>query len=90
MDAVMDWLAFYNHRRLHSTLGYLSPMQYEQRWHAAQRKKLHKSGAKNCSIQGQCQLFLCRCCVVLRGEQLIGYRKGYGGKPLSVFKMVRL
>jgi transposase InsO family protein len=39
MDAVMDWMAFYNHRRLHSTLGYLSPMQYEERWHAAQRKK---------------------------------------------------
>jgi transposase InsO family protein len=39
MDAVMDWMAFYNHRRLHSTLGYLSPMQYEQRWYAAQRKK---------------------------------------------------
>lgn len=39
MDAVLDWMAFYNHRRLHSTLGYLSPMQFEQRWHAAQRKK---------------------------------------------------
>ena len=26
-------------RRLHSTLGYLSPMQYKQRWHEAQRKK---------------------------------------------------
>jgi transposase InsO family protein len=39
MDAILDWLAFYNYRRLHSTLGYLSPMQYEQRWHAAQRKK---------------------------------------------------
>jgi transposase InsO family protein len=39
MDAVMDWMAFYNHQRLHSTLGYLSPMQFEQRWHAAQRKK---------------------------------------------------
>jgi len=24
---------------LHSTLGYLSPMQFEQRWYAAQRKK---------------------------------------------------
>jgi putative transposase len=24
---------------LHSTLGYLSPMQYEQRWYEAQRKK---------------------------------------------------
>lgn len=39
MDAVIDWLGFYNHKRLHSTLGYLSPMQYEQRWHAAQHKK---------------------------------------------------
>jgi transposase InsO family protein len=39
MDAVLDWMSFYNHRRLHSTLGYLSPMQYEDRWHAAQHKK---------------------------------------------------
>lgn len=37
-QAVMDWMAFYNHTRLHSTLGYLSPMQYEQRWMAAQLK----------------------------------------------------
>lgn len=37
MDEVIDWLAFYNHRRLHSSLGYMSPMQFEQRWHAARR-----------------------------------------------------
>lgn len=36
MDEVMDWLAFYNHKRLHSTLGYVSPMTFEQRWSAAQ------------------------------------------------------
>jgi putative transposase len=30
MDEVIDWLAFYNHRRLHSTLGYVSPRQYEE------------------------------------------------------------
>ena len=37
-QAVMDWMAFHNHRRLHSTLGYISPMRYEQRWYEAQRK----------------------------------------------------
>ncbi len=38
-QAVMDWMAFYSHRRLHSSLGYLSPMRYDQRWYEAQRKK---------------------------------------------------
>lgn len=39
MDEVMDWLSFYNHRRLHSTLGYVSPMQFERAWLAAQQKQ---------------------------------------------------
>ena len=38
MDEVIDWLNFYNHKRLHSTLGYVSPMTFEQRWHAAQQQ----------------------------------------------------
>jgi putative transposase len=38
MDEVMDWLTFYNHKRLHSTLGYVSPMTFEQRWTAAQQQ----------------------------------------------------
>ena len=39
MDEVIDWLTFYNHRRLHSTLGYVSPMTFEQRWFAAQQQE---------------------------------------------------
>ncbi|MDZ7920054.1 IS3 family transposase [Rhodoferax sp.] len=39
MDEVIDWLTFYNHRRLHSTLGYVSPMQFEKSWDAAQLLK---------------------------------------------------
>jgi len=39
MDEVIDWLTYYNHRRRHSTLGYISPMQYEQNWFAAQLKE---------------------------------------------------
>ncbi len=35
-DEVMDWIAFYNYRRLHSTLGYASPMAFEQKWLARQ------------------------------------------------------
>jgi transposase InsO family protein len=39
MDEVIDWLSFYNHRRVHSTLGYVSPMQFERAWHAAHQKR---------------------------------------------------
>ena len=39
MDEVIDWLTFYNHRRLHSTLGYASPMRFEENWRAGQAKK---------------------------------------------------
>ena len=35
-DEVMAWLLWYNQARLHSTLAYVSPMQFEQSWFAAQ------------------------------------------------------
>lgn len=38
-NAVMDWLAFYNSTRLHSTLGYVSPMQFEKNWRIEQMMK---------------------------------------------------
>jgi putative transposase len=31
-DEVIDWLLWYNRTRLHSTLDYLSPVEYEQKW----------------------------------------------------------
>ena len=39
MDEVIDWLTYYNHKRLHSTLNYIGPMQFEKNWFAAQLKK---------------------------------------------------
>ena len=32
-DEVLDWLLWYNQTRMHSTLGYVSPMQFEQDWY---------------------------------------------------------
>ena len=38
-DEVIDWINFYNHRRMHSTLGYVSPMAFEKNWLANQQKQ---------------------------------------------------
>ena len=35
-DEVMDWITFYNYRRLHLTLDYTSPIAFEQKWLAGQ------------------------------------------------------
>ncbi len=36
-DEVIDWLAFYNRRRMHSTLGYTRPMAFEENWRRQQK-----------------------------------------------------
>lgn len=36
MDETLAWLLWYNRARLHSTLGYFSPVQFEENWEAAQ------------------------------------------------------
>jgi transposase InsO family protein len=37
-DAVIAWLLWYNKTRMHSTLNYLSPVQFEQNWSDAMTK----------------------------------------------------
>ena len=39
-DEGMDWLTFYNGKRLHSRLGYLSPMNYEKKRLAEKEKRI--------------------------------------------------
>jgi len=46
-DEAIDWLLWYNRARLHSTLAYVSPMQFEQEWLAnqpQQAKPTHELG----------------------------------------------
>jgi len=38
MDEIVDWLGFYNARRLHLTLNYVSPMTFERNWADAQQR----------------------------------------------------
>jgi hypothetical protein len=54
-DEVIDWLGFYNHRRLHSTLGYLSPMAFEKKWLADKKGWRHNRSAKGDAKRGQGQ-----------------------------------
>jgi putative transposase len=38
-DEGVAWLLWYNRPRLHSTRAYVSPMQFEENWHAAQPRQ---------------------------------------------------
>jgi hypothetical protein len=39
-DETMAWLLWYNRTRMHSTLNYVSPMQFEQDWTDAVEEKI--------------------------------------------------
>jgi transposase InsO family protein len=39
MDEIIDWQLWYNRARLHLTLAYLSPMQFERHWLANQPRQ---------------------------------------------------
>ena len=39
MDEVVAWMFWYNRARLHSTLTYVSPMRFEENWHANQPRQ---------------------------------------------------
>ena len=38
-DEVVAWMLWYNRTRLHSTLAYISPMQFEENWMAGQPRQ---------------------------------------------------
>ena len=40
MDEVIDWLTFYNHRRLRATLGNVRSKRFEKKRHVSQSKHL--------------------------------------------------
>jgi transposase InsO family protein len=41
-DEALDWLLWYNQTRLHSTLNYVSPVQYGQNWVREIEKAMEK------------------------------------------------
>jgi transposase InsO family protein len=55
MDEVVAWLTFYNYRRLHSSLGYLSPCSTSSAGMRHSARTLHRTRAKNYGKQGQGQ-----------------------------------
>jgi hypothetical protein len=57
-DDVIDWLQFYNHGRLHSTLGYLSPMAFKKNGLPIKKGSPHDRSAKGDAKRGQVQPIL--------------------------------
>jgi len=40
---IFRWVAFYNHRRRHSRADYLSPADYENRYHSTSNSAYHSA-----------------------------------------------
>src|SRR6202051_402669 len=46
-DETLAWLLWYNQTRMHSTLGYVSPIQFEQQWHRTTQAIASRPGGEN-------------------------------------------
>ena len=57
-DEVIAWLLWCNQTRLHSTLNYVSPVQFEQDWFAAQSKLINSCPGYGVRIPGAMSLRL--------------------------------
>jgi transposase InsO family protein len=53
MDEVIDWLNFYIHKRLRTTLDYVSPMTFEQRWTAVRQEVRTNGGLRSPENRGK-------------------------------------
>jgi transposase InsO family protein len=38
-EEALEWIHWYNHRRMHSTLNYLSPAQFEKHWQSSEQRQ---------------------------------------------------
>ena len=52
-DETLAWLLWYNQTRMHSTLGYVSPIQFEQQWRNSTEARASLPSKRNQSMDKQ-------------------------------------